>query len=51
MATYSSILAWRIPRERGAWWATVHAVTKEADMTKVTARAHTPTHINSTNIS
>ena len=28
MATYSSILAWRIPVERGAWWATVHRVTK-----------------------
>ena len=28
MATYSSILAWRIPIERGAWWATVHRVTK-----------------------
>ena len=24
MATYSSILAWRIPKERGAWRATVH---------------------------
>ena len=23
-ATYSSILAWRIPMDRGAWWATVH---------------------------
>ena len=21
MATYSSILAWRIPTDRGAWWA------------------------------
>ena len=28
MATYSSILAWRIPMDRGAWWATVHGVTK-----------------------
>ena len=28
MATYSSILAWRIPMARGAWWATVHGVTK-----------------------
>ena len=28
MATHSSILAWRIPRDRGAWWATVHGVTK-----------------------
>ena len=28
MATYSSILAWRIPMDRGAWWATVHRVAK-----------------------
>ena len=27
MATHSSILAWRIPMDRGAWWATVHGVT------------------------
>ena len=25
---HSSILAWRIPMERGAWWVTVHRVTK-----------------------
>ena len=30
-ATHSSILAWRIPMDRGAWWAIVHGV---ADMTK-----------------
>ena len=28
MATDSSILAWRIPMDRGAWQATVHGVTK-----------------------
>ena len=28
MATHSSILAWRILMNRGAWWATVHGVTK-----------------------
>ena len=28
MATHCSILAWRIPMDRGAWWATVHGVTK-----------------------
>ena len=28
MATYSSILAWRIPMDRGAWWATAHRVAK-----------------------
>ena len=28
MATHSSILAWRIPMDRGAWGATVHGVAK-----------------------
>ena len=28
MATHSSILAWRIPMDRGAWRATVYGVTK-----------------------
>ena len=28
MAAHSSILAWRIPMDRGAWWATVHEVAK-----------------------
>ena len=28
MATHSSILAWRIPMDRGAWLATVHRVAE-----------------------
>ena len=28
MATHSSILAWRIPTERGAWRTTVYGVAK-----------------------
>ena len=28
MTTHSSILAWRIPMDRGAWWATVHGVAE-----------------------
>ena len=32
MATHASILAWRIPVDRGAWWVTVHGVT-ESDTT------------------
>ena len=28
MATYSSILAWENPMDRGAWQATVHGVAK-----------------------
>ena len=27
MATHSSILAWRIFMDRGAWWAIVHGIT------------------------
>ena len=33
MATHSSILAWRMPMDRGAWGATVQWVT-ELDMTE-----------------
>ena len=28
MANHSNILAWRIPMDRGAWWATVHGIAK-----------------------
>ena len=31
MATHSSILAWRVPMDRGAWWAIVHGVAKSYD--------------------
>ena len=35
MADHSSILSWEIPgKNRGAWQATVHGVTKESDMTR-----------------
>ena len=34
MATHSSIVGWKIPWAGGAWWATVHRVAKESDMTK-----------------
>ena len=28
MTPHSSTLAWRIPMDRGAWWAAVHGVAK-----------------------
>ena len=34
MATHSTILAWRIPMDRGAWWATVYGVAKGSDVTE-----------------
>ena len=44
MATHSCILAWRIPMDRGAWWAAVRAVAKSLDMTEATDHAHTWLH-------
>ena len=28
MTTHSSNLAWRIPMDKGTWWATVHGVAR-----------------------
>ena len=40
MATHSSILAWSIIMDRGAWWATVHGVTKSRTQLSNLARTH-----------
>jgi len=40
MATHSSILAWRIPMNRGTWQAIVHGVA-ESDMTERLTYSHT----------
>ena len=45
MATYSSILAWRIPMDRRAWSATVHGVT-ESDTTEQLSTAQQPIPVN-----
>ena len=34
MTVHSSILAWRIPWDRGAWWARVHWGSVESDKTE-----------------
>ena len=44
MATRPSILARRIPMDRGAWWATVHGVTKSP--TRLNTHTHTPYTFN-----
>ena len=46
MATHSSILAWKIPMDRGAWRATVHEVgSKELDMTEQPSTAQQLHHL------
>ena len=40
MTTHSSILAWRIPMDRGAWWATLHGVSKSQTLSTHTKQAH-----------
>ena len=42
MATHSSILAWRIPIDRGAWWAAVHGVAGNQTQFSYT---HTHTYV------
>ena len=51
MATHFSTLAWKISMGRGAWWAIVHGVAKESDMTEqlnnkyIHTHTHTHTHV------
>ena len=48
MATHFSTLAWKISMGRGAWWAIVHGVAKESDMTEQLNNnkyTHTHTHM------
>ena len=41
MATHSSILAWRIPTDRGAWQATGHkAPASQTQLTQLSAHTH-----------
>ena len=40
MATHSSTLAWRIPTDRGAWWAIIHGVSKSQIWLKWLSTAH-----------
>ena len=42
MATYSSILAWRIPMDRGAWQATDHGVAKSQTWLKHLSSSSNP---------
>ena len=39
MAIHSTILAWRIPWTRGAWWAPVDRVAKDQNTTEAKEQA------------
>ena len=41
MATHSSILAWKNPKDGGAWWTTAHGVTKSRTWLSDWPRMHT----------
>ena len=42
-AIHSSILAWRIPLDRGAWWATVHGVAQSwTGLKQLSTAQHSP---------
>ena len=45
-ATHSSILAWRLHMDRGAWWATVlgFAESDRTEHVRTRARVYTHTH-------
>ena len=45
MATHFSILAWRIPMDRGVWGATVHRVTKSRTLKLSRTEATEHTHV------
>ena len=40
MATHSSIIAWRLPKDRGAWQATVHGVSESDTMEQLSKVVH-----------
>ena len=40
MATHSSIIAWRIPKDRGAWQAIVHGVSESDTMEQLSTVVH-----------
>ena len=43
MITHSSVLAWITLWDRGAWWATVHVVTKSRTQLRTHSHTHTYT--------
>ena len=40
MASHSSILAWKNPTDRGAWWTTVHRIANSQTRLNNWARMH-----------
>ena len=48
VGTHSSILAWRIPMDRGAWWATVQSVAQLDMIERLSMHAYIGIFISAT---
>ena len=46
MATHSNIFAWKIPMDRGVWWATAHGITKSGKWMGAWAQQSDLTNLN-----
>ena len=51
MATHSSILAWRLPMDIGAWWAAIHGVTRSRTQLKRLGLRHITIILTETRVS
>ena len=50
MATHSSVPAWRIPRDGGAWWAAIYGVAQSRTQLKRLSSSSSSSKLDQTNL-
>ena len=50
MATHSSVPAWRIPRDGGAWWAAIYGVPQSRTQLKQLSSSSSSSKLDQTNL-